>query len=277
MQLDIFNYDLSNTDLNMYNCGMEDCTPGHYYGPAVRDYYLIHYIYSGRGFFRHGNTTYYLEKGQGFLISPFETTYYQADSKDPWHYCWVGFSGKKALFYLLQANLSSDNPIFTYRSDDYLKNCILSMIDSDKSPIGRETKQLGHLYLFLTRIIESALPIKTSVSDDTRKNIYTKKVVEYIAKNYSRKITISEICTNIGLDRSYMGSIFKDCLNTSIQQFLLDYRIGKACSLMTNTTLTIGDISRSVGYDDPLLFSKMFKKCMSKSPKEYRKSILQPY
>lgn len=40
---------------------------------------------------------------------------------------------------------------------------------------------------------------------------------------------------------------------------------------MDKTSLTIGDISRSVGYNDPLQFSKIFKKVIRRSPREYRK------
>jgi YesN/AraC family two-component response regulator len=89
--------------------------------------------------------------------------------------------------------------------------------------------------------------------------------------NYSRKMTISELARSIGLDRSYLGSIFKEQLSTSLQNYLKNYRMDKACELMKNETLSIGDISRSVGYDDPLLFSKLFRKCKGVSPREYRR------
>jgi mannose-6-phosphate isomerase-like protein (cupin superfamily) len=70
---------LINSDLNMYHCGTEDCAPGHDYGPAVKDHYLIHYILDGKGTFHVGEKIYQLGKGQGFLICPNVITYYQAD------------------------------------------------------------------------------------------------------------------------------------------------------------------------------------------------------
>jgi hypothetical protein len=37
-----------NTDLNVYRCGFEECSPGYAWGPAIRDHFIIHYVHSGR-------------------------------------------------------------------------------------------------------------------------------------------------------------------------------------------------------------------------------------
>jgi YesN/AraC family two-component response regulator len=57
-------------------------------------------------------------------------------------------------------------------------------------------------------------------------------------------------------------------------QFLINTRIEKAKGLMGVPLLTMSDISRSVGYEDPLQFSKIFKKVTGKSPKEFRNFTL---
>jgi AraC-like DNA-binding protein len=263
---------LNATDLNMYQCGTEKCKPGHYFGPAVRDYFLIHYIFDGKGIYQVGDTTYNLNSGQGFLICPGIVTYYQADFINPWNYSWVGFHGLKAENYLKKANLTIENPIFTYRKDDFIENCFKEMLNCKQMTKSREVRLLGLLYLFLSQLIEEnnqPLYFEESVN---RKKQYVEKVVEFIEINYSRKISIAEIANYIGLDRSYMGAIFKEYFNTSPQNYLINFRINKACNLMKNPNLSIGEISRSVGYDDPFLFSKMFKKIKGIPPRIYRKN-----
>lgn len=268
-------HSLNHTDLNMYQCGTEVCDPGHYYGPAVRDHFLIHYIHSGRGRFCVGDKVYHLSKGHGFLICPNIVTFYQADMDDPWNYSWVGFHGLKAESYLKSAGLTADDPIFTAHDDGFISECFRKMIEAKNLVKGREIRLLGYLYLFLSQLIEeNGAGIFTDTAD-SRKEAYVKKAIEYIEMNYSRKMTISELARSIGLDRSYLGSLFKEHLNVSLQGYLKNYRMDKACELMKNEDLSIGDIARSVGYDDPLLFSKLFRKCKGVSPREYRKMYIE--
>lgn len=265
-------HSLNHTDLNMYQCGTESCSPGHYYGPAVRDHFLIHYISGGKGKFCIGDKVYNLQKGQGFLICPDIVTYYQADTNDPWTYSWVGFHGLKAVSYLKSAGLTMESPVFTCYNDDFIKNCFDEMISAKKLQKGREIRLLGLIYMFLSQLIETNGKDRFMDQAGDRKEIYVKKAIEYIGMNYSRKMSIADVAHHISLDRSYLGSIFKEQLDTSLQDFLINYRIDKACELMKNKDLSIGDISRSVGYDDPLHFSKIFKKSRQISPKEYRKN-----
>lgn len=264
---------LKASDLIMYQCGTQKCKPGHFYGPAVRDYFLIHYIYRGKGIFQVGAKTYNLSGGQGFLICPGIVTYYQADFADPWHYSWIGFNGLNAEFLLKKAGLYTENPIFTYRKDMSIENCFKQMLESGQMPKSKEIRLLGLLYLFLSQLIEENKQPLAPEKDINRKEQYAKKIAEFIEINYSRKISIREIARYVGLDRSYMGTIFKEHFNTSPQDYLINFRLNKACDLMKNPGLSIGDVSRSVGYDDPLLFSKMFKKIKGMSPKAYRASM----
>ena len=79
--------------IEVCDAGFEECEPGHAYGPAVRNYYLIHFVKSGKGVFSVGGNDYALEKNSAFLIRPGVVSYYRADSDDPWHYAWLGIRG----------------------------------------------------------------------------------------------------------------------------------------------------------------------------------------
>lgn len=269
-----FNFDNKFRELYMYHCGIEECKPAHSYGPAVRDHFLIHYILDGEGTFHVNGKIYSLTRDQGFLICPDFVTYYEAHTANPWHYIWVGFHGQKAEEYLKNAGLNQQNPVFTYRRGSFLKDCMMEMIKADENyNKGKDLRLQSLLYHFLSELMENGdHPGKFDTSRNVQDS-YIHKAIQYINMNYSFNISISTISRQIGLDRSYLCHLFKQRLGVSPSTFLIQYRVNKACELMTDSRLTIGDISRSVGYEDPLVFSKAFKRLTGLSPNNYRKNM----
>jgi AraC-like DNA-binding protein len=59
-------------------------------------------------------------------------------------------------------------------------------------------------------------------------------------------------------------------MNMSPQEYLVNYRLDKACGLLKTTSLPVSNIAAQVGYNDPLSFSKVFKMFHNISPKAYR-------
>ncbi|NTV89624.1 MAG: hypothetical protein HGA22_04580 [Clostridiales bacterium] len=137
----VFMNEIENTDLNIFQYGRESCTSGHYFGPAVRDHYLIHCISGGKGRFTIEDRSYELGKGQGFLIPPDMVTFYQADFDTPWSYSWVGFNGSSAGAFMKKAGLSAANPIFTFEPEDFLIKYLEELISAQKLGKSRNIQQ----------------------------------------------------------------------------------------------------------------------------------------
>ena len=107
-----------NIDLTIFQYGWERCVPLHSYGPAKRNHYLFHYIFSGKGYLSSNDSSgvthlHRLEACQGFLICPGQVNTYYADEHLPWEYAWVEFDGMKALEFLEMMGLSYDKPVYT--------------------------------------------------------------------------------------------------------------------------------------------------------------------
>lgn len=262
------NNDYSNIELNLYTCGIESCESGHSYGPALRSGYMIHYVLDGKGTYKINEKTYHLTKDQGFLIEPNTLIYYEADTDNPWKYTWIGFNGTKAKDYLKRTTLSSDNPILTFPENSNLLDSMNSIASSSKTTSNRNLIILSKLYEFLYLLCEH-FPNHEVITTDRPRN-YVEDALLFIHQNYADNITIKDIANHICIDRSYLHRLFKKFLNKSPQEYLLSLRIEKAASLITDSELRISDISRSVGYTDPLLFSKTFKKIKELSPSEFR-------
>ena len=100
---------------------------------------------------------------------------------------------------------------------------------------------------------------------------YVKEALSFIEQNFQNDISVDEIASICGLNRIYFGKIFKNAVGKSPQEFLLNYRMIKACELLKLTQLSIGDISSAVGYDNQLHFSRAFKNIYGISPRDWRK------
>lgn len=264
--------DSINKDIELYFCGSQVCPPSHY-RTGVRDYYLIHYITSGSGDFKANGKSFNLGKGDGFLICPHDTTTYIADKKNPWSYQWLAFHGTKAEHFISQVGLSKDKPIFSYTDDDCLKELLEKMEVVYKKEGINDFYQLSLLYklfyVLMAHRKEEIVPINKQ--DRTKKHLA--KAVEFIGKNYSRKTSIEEMARYTGVSRKYLHATFVNQLGISPQQCLLQYRMEKACELISRNQLTVSEVAQSVGYEDPYLFSRMFKRLKGVAPSFWNRKI----
>ena len=128
---------------------------------------------------------------------------------------------------------------------------------------------IGHLYLFLDYLIQSAHSTQL-VSSNKMSDYYIKEAINYIEQNFQNNISIENVAAVCGINRSYLGKIFKKSTGQSPQEFLMNYRMVKAAELLKLTSLSIADIGSAVGYENQLHFSRAFKNNYGVSPREWR-------
>ena len=263
------------TDLKLYYCGHEICKPGHSCGPAMRDHYLLVYIQKGRGTYRINNISYQLQKDDSFLLFPNVPAYYEADNNDPWEYMWIGFYGNMAAKYLEYADISIFSPIHHHEDSLIFGELFQKILQYPRHiSIYNEMHCLGLLHILFSELVRDCLQSETShvMNGRSTKDDYIQKAIEYIHLSYTQKISISSIAEHIGLERSYFTKLFKENMGIAPYEFLLKYKIDKAQRLLIHTNLQIEHVAYSVGFPDPLYFSKVFRKYLGMSPSAFRKS-----
>ena len=137
--------------------------------------------------------------------------------------------------------------------------------NSEQSPF----HLMGHFYLFADLLAQSVArpqPAATSKMSD----YYIKEAVNFIEQNFQNNISIEDVAAVCGINRSYLGRIFRTSTGRSPQEFLIQYRMTKAAELLKLTTLSIGDIGSVVGYENALHFSRAFKNVYGVSPRAWR-------
>lgn len=251
-------------------CGLSRTEGLHSFGPALKPHYLVHYILSGKGRFVIGGKEYPLEAGYGFLITPDELAFYQADKNDPWTYVWVGFSGTQAAEYIGNIGLSVRQPIFKSEESQELYRIVKDMMEHNTFGLSHDLRRNGQLGVFLSIIAEGT---KVAENEADKANNYVRKAVSFIQSNYCNPIKVTDVADYVCINRSYLYTLFQNSIGMSPQQFLATFRITKATELLQLTALPIESIALSCGYQDPLVFTKAFKQMKKMSPTSYRKEM----
>ncbi len=108
---------------------------------------------------------------------------------------------------------------------------------------------------------ESDLPAKLLVAE------------KFIKRNYQNQIDRKRIANTIGVTPEHLNFLFKKYLNKSPLEYLTMLRIEEARKLLRESSLNISEISLRIGYEDPLYFSRIFKKHVGVSPRKYMNSL----
>ena len=261
-------------DLTMYQFGNHECDPFYAFGPYVRNHYLFHYVHSGKGILYSEDekgqmTQHTVEAGQGFMIWPKQVASYAADGKQPWNYCWVEFDGLKARELVMESGLAVNQPIYKAKDDKEQKKMRDALLHMANNGSASPFELIGHCYLFLNAFVASSF-YRRKTSHSSLQNFYVQEILSYIENHYHEDIRVEDLAAICNLDRSYVGKIFKSLMGTSLRDFLIRYRIRKACELMKSSAYTIGEISTMVGYPNMFSFSRTFKGIMGQPPRLWR-------
>ena len=267
-------YDLKvASPLQLSYCGREKCDPGASFGPYIRNNYVIHVITAGKGIYKIGDREFRLGAGEMFVIYPGDTTYYEADRDDPWSYMWIGFNGLRAKTVVEAIGFTKEKPVLDAGDLSRIRDSIDRILIARQLNHIDAMRRMSALYETLAIMMELNENENTHAQNNNVK--YVNMAIDYIATRYSENIKISEIASKVGINRSYLTSIFKQQLNMSPQEYLINFRIEIASELLRTTTEPIGSIAVAVGYSDPLTFSKAFRKKTNLTPTEYRKMSVE--
>ncbi len=240
-------------DVSPIFAGDEECKPGHKFGPAVREYHLIHFCLSGRGVLQDRYGEHEIEAGELFIIRPGEATIYHADEKDPWHYIWIAFTGKMA------KKFNTGRSVYPFSGEIAKRLSVL--IEREES----------HAERYISFIYDLMCELIFDDADATEEEDKLHKVRKYIKYNYMHPLRVEALAVGCGFERSYLYRIFKARYGMSVKDYITKTRMDNAKKLL-NDGYTVYETARLVGYEDEFNFSKAFKKYHGVSPSQMKGS-----
>jgi AraC-like DNA-binding protein len=95
-------------------------------------------------------------------------------------------------------------------------------------------------------------------------------VRRYLDKHFNQPINIEDVAGMTRYTPNYLDSLFSKWTGFGIRSYMINRRMGLAMRLCKESKLSISEIARHVGYEDPLYFSRAFRKFHGYPPTDAR-------
>lgn len=243
-------------DLHIIQVHQEQCTPDKSVINGIISSNMLHFVTAGKGVF-NGITVY---AGQIFLARAMTLNFWYPDPTQPWSYSWINTIGAASDRLLAECGFSDSCLVLNVAFSDEMQMLLHMIRDTENEYLQQE------LFISLIGLIKTGG--KSVLSEPQR---HMRSAISLIEASGGR-ITPGELSHQLNLSRAYLRNLFMQTQGVSAQEYILRLRISRAADLLLHTDYPIGIIGASVGYEDPLQFSRMFRRRMGCSPKQYRQN-----
>ncbi|MBN2299986.1 MAG: helix-turn-helix transcriptional regulator [Acholeplasmataceae bacterium] len=257
-----------------YNLDRKDWIIGKFPSRIVESY-EFEFIIESNGYMNLEGNRYVLKPGDLCLRKPGDLT----RGESPYSCYMISFSMTQnhkssfepfyhnEIFNQLPPVLHTKNPkyyemIFENILDQYIKN--------------EPSSNLLIRSLILEIIYAAYQECKQDYLPSSAYHMIIKKAIDYIENHYGEKISLNQISQIVNLSPSHFQKIFKQTMNRSPNEFLLNLRLTKAKELLLITDESITDIAYRSGFESHAYFTYVFHKILGVSPSTYRKSHQKP-
>lgn len=239
--------------------------------PQGRGDYQLYYVASGKAHFFFDGKERIIPKGNMVLFRPGDPQKYNIYASEKPETYWVHFTGAEAEKLLERYNFpKKENLFYTGTSQDY-QHIFSKMIRELQL---RRTNfedilelNIRTLFIMLDRYFSESKTAGSQILDEIERSIH------YFNENYNKPIVIEDYAEQNLMTPCWFIQNFKQLTKTTPMQYIVSLRLTNAMNLMENKSYNISQIASAVGYDNPLYFSRLFKKHIGMSPKEYRKNL----
>lgn len=236
------------------------------------------YSLTDHGVLHYRNRVRNIKPGDLIVISPDEAFEYELKIEDNGH---QEISHKNAMFWInFDGNLANDfaERLLMKMDDGVAHVGALTNISNDFD----ELLALGSRGYTATNVIHAVHVLQQSlsflalrlrlVSFNSSSSFSLEAVETLMQNNLHQELSLDALAHHSQLSKFHFLKKFKELTDTSPIQHFIHMKIQRACFTLDNTEKTIKVIGEELGYSDPYYFSRLFKKVIGISPKQYRDS-----
>jgi AraC-type DNA-binding domain-containing proteins len=253
----------------------------------------IIYILRGSATFKIDAITYTVEQGNLLIINSQELHSAFSDNVEGCDYCAFVFN----MNYLsadkedicqkkyIDPLLAGKRKIMNYISGS--KEWEIECIEIVNKIVNAASKKNDYyelyikVYLFqminVIYINDSITEAQENISKSSENIEITKKVIEYINKNYSNEISINDLAKIANLSKYHFIRTFGSIIGISPIKYINMVLINEAANLLQSGHSNITEVANKCGFDNVSYFIKTFKTYKRETPYNYRKMFNKQY
>jgi AraC-like DNA-binding protein len=112
---------------------------------------------------------------------------------------------------------------------------------------------------------------KTTVAVGTDQRL--SKILNYIQLNYQNELSVDALAHQFGMNTTAFCRYFKENTSKPMVQYINEMRVGYACKLLMDKTMSISQICYESGFSNIANFNRIFKRINGCTPSGYRRKI----
>ncbi|MBQ9827695.1 MAG: AraC family transcriptional regulator [Lachnospiraceae bacterium] len=234
----------------------------------------ISFILSGCGVCYFDGRTYPMHPGDIVIKNAGQIHAEKAEPDRPLRQICISFSGVSEIRDRPNCLLPGDSkPVFQSGEDEGILSEIFSYLAlhwQDEEKIHACNYLQSALLDIITGIVERQSVIKKARKQDLRNDNTINNVTEWLNGNYWQKITLSRLSEMFFISPYYLDRKFKEHTGYSVNQYIIDLRMGEAQRLLIFETISIKEVALRVGYENLQYFYATFKKYTGDTPLVFR-------
>lgn len=233
-------------------------------------HYQLIYCQYGEGELRYRNRLRLVKRGDLVLIPPHQPFEYHGSENSKNAVYWLSFTGKLADDFAERLLMKMDDGLGFTGAQEVVFKDFDNLIQLGAR--GYTATNVIHAVHVLQQAL-SFLALQQRIETFNRNTKFNLNEIEALMQeNLHQDLNLDTLAHYSQLSKYHFAKKFKELTDTSPIQYFINMKIQQACFQLDNTHDSVKHIAESLGYNDPYYFSRLFKKMVGMSPKQYRES-----
>ncbi len=212
-----------------------------------------------------------LEAGDFAILGKNEPFHYIFDESAPIDYFWVHFGGYGAIDLLESCGIKIDTPYRIRGMHETVTRGFGEVFDVFKFRTARFDSMANAAVVSLISLLSGCVMSAERGGQNERLKDRLSCSLNYIHAHYTENIDVGSLAAMDYLSPGRYRALFREMMNVSPLEYITMLRMNMARELLTGTKLDIAAVAEAAGYGDARYFSRVFRKIIGCSPREYKK------